>query len=310
MEAFRHEAFLYAGDDDFVESIGQFIREGATAGEPTLAVVDARKIGLLRDAVDDAGEGVHFADIAEVGANPGRIIGAWHDFVDEHRGAGRPLRGVGEPIGARRTGAELVECHRHETLLNVAFAETPDFRLICPYDTAALDPEVVEEARRTHPLLTEDGVGVPSPHYAGLDCAKEPFRDPLPEPILPLAELSFSLHELRDARALVAVHAAMLGLDRPRLDDLLLAVSEVATNSVRHGGGTGHLRVWRDADALICEVRDAGHITDPLVGRRRPVANVEDGGFGVWLAIQCCDLVQVRSFPEGTVVRLHIRRGG
>ena len=30
-------------------------------------------------------------------------------------------------------------------------------------------------------------------------------------------------------------------------------------------------------------------------------------GHGLWLANQVCDLVQVRSFPTGTVVRLHLR---
>jgi hypothetical protein len=38
---------------------------------------------------------------------------------------------------------------------------------------------------------------------------------------------------------------------------LVLAVDEVATNSLRHGGGRGTLRIWRDADAVVCEVRDA-----------------------------------------------------
>ena len=305
--SFRHEAFFYAGDDEFAEGIGGFLREGAAAGESTLVVVDAQKIGALREALNGGGEHVHFADMERVGANPGRIIDAWHDFVDEHGGAGRPLRGVGEPINAQRAGAELVECHHHEALLNVAFAQTPDFRMLCPYDTDALTPAVVEEARHTHPLVTEDGVGVPSLTYGGLDWAREPFRDPLPEPRVRPAELRFDLLGLRDARALVAAHAAALDLPVERTEDLLLAVSEVATNSVKYGGGTGVLRAWCEDDTLICEVRDEGHIADPLIGRRRPVVGVHGGGFGMWIAIQCCDLVQLRSFPDGTVVRLHQR---
>src|SRR4051812_46389664 len=137
-DSFSHEAFFYAGDDEFVDGVGQFIREGAAAGEPTLVVVDARKIGALREALNGEAAGVHFADMAEVGGNPGRLIDAWHEFVDEHGGTDDRLRGVGEPINAQRAGAELVECHHHEALVNVAFAETPDFRLLCPYDTDAL----------------------------------------------------------------------------------------------------------------------------------------------------------------------------
>ena len=59
-----------------------------------------------------------------------------------------------------------------------------------------------------------------------------------------------------------------LGPDRTA--DLVLAVTEVATNSVRYGGGHGALRIWRDDNSLICEVRDRGHLEYPLVGRRRP----------------------------------------
>jgi anti-sigma regulatory factor (Ser/Thr protein kinase) len=85
-----------------------------------------------------------------------------------------------------------------------------------------------------------------------------------------------------------------------------VAVTEVAGNSVRHAGGRGVLRVWREGNALICEVRDRGRIEDPLVGRERPVPG-QESNFGLWLANQFCELVQVRSFPTGSVVRLHVR---
>ena len=67
------------------------------------------------------------------------------------------------------------------------------------------------------------------------------------------------------------------------------------------------LRTWVEGDALICEVRDAGRIDDPLVGRSRPPAS-RGSGFGLWLANQLCDLVQIRSNDRGSVIRLHVRR--
>ena len=93
-----------------------------------------------------------------------------------------------------------------------------------------------------------------------------------------------------------------------RTEDLLLAVNEVATNSLRHGAGTGYLRMWEEGDGVICEVRDAGTFDRPLAGRFRPTPE-QIGGYGLWVANQLCDLVQVRSFEVGTVVRLHMRRG-
>jgi anti-sigma regulatory factor (Ser/Thr protein kinase) len=57
---------------------------------------------------------------------------------------------------------------------------------------------------------------------------------------------------------------------------------------------------------MVFEVRDHGRIHDALVGRTRPAPD-QLGGFGLWLAHQLCDLVQVRSSLAGNVVRLHMR---
>src|SRR5919112_168321 len=120
--------------------------------------------------------------MADVGANPARIIPAWRDFVAGHDLANRRARGLGEPIWAGRTPAELVECQRHETLLNLAFAGVPAWWLLCPYDTTSLGTEVMEEAWRSHPFITEGGVGLGSAIYGGLEQAAAPFAPPPPRP--------------------------------------------------------------------------------------------------------------------------------
>ena len=116
----------------------------------------------------------------------------------------------------------------------------------------------------------------------------------------------FTDRNLRALRAHVAAAAAVLGFGLERTGDVVLAVDEVATNSYRHGGGGGTLRTWASDGDLVCEVRDGGRFSDPLVGRRRPPRN-RSGGRGLWIANQVCDLVQVRSSGEGAVVRLHAR---
>jgi anti-sigma regulatory factor (Ser/Thr protein kinase) len=301
---FRHEALFYGGRDEFVDRVGAFVRDGVAAGEPVLAVVDPDKIDLLRDALDgEAGE-VFFADMRELGGNPARIIPAWREFVAAHALSGRRLRGVGEPIWPGRSDAELAECRRHESLLNLAFAAGLPWWLVCPYDTETLDPAVVEDARRTHPFVCENGAGRESIDYYGLDAIARPFDERLSDPPGDASELAFHRGPLAPLRRFVARHAADLGAARRA--DFVLAVHEVASNTIRHGGGDGTLHVWRDDDALVCEVRDGGRIDDPLVGRERPEFG-RAGGRGLWLANQLCDLVQVRSFPDGSVVRLHMR---
>jgi anti-sigma regulatory factor (Ser/Thr protein kinase) len=300
-DAFRHEALLYAGQSGFVSGTLPFIRDGLAAGEPTLVVVNQEKIDLLRQGLGSEADAVHFADMAEVGMNPARIIPAWYDFVNEYRG--RRLRGIGEPIWASRSSAELIECQRHESLLNVAFAEAPAWWLLCPYDTESLDPGVIAEARRSHPFVAHDCAHSESVDYRGLDRSGEPFDAPLPDPPADCPEIEFGAGPLHIVRAFVAQHAGTeLGPDRTA--DLILAVTEVATNSVRYGGGHGALRIWRDDNSVICEVRDQGHLEYPLVGRQRPAVDTVEGR-GMWLVHQLCDLVQIRSFSLGTVVRMH-----
>ena len=107
-------------------------------------------------------------------------------------------------------------------------------------------------------------------------------------------------------RRFVYEQADESGLGTAQAHDLALAVNEVATNSIRHGGGSGILRFWTEGSTAICEIADAGRIEDPLVGRGRPAPDL-GSGYGLWLATQVCDLVQIRTFRGGSVVRLHVR---
>ncbi|MGH9135732.1 MAG: MEDS domain-containing protein, partial [Acidimicrobiales bacterium] len=136
---FVHDLFLYADEDDFLAGTVPFVRGGLAAGEPVLVAVGAAKIGLLRDTLGDDADAVGFADMGEIGRNPAHIIPVWRQFVNQHASPRRRLRGIGEPVWPGRRPAELAECHRHETLLNVAFGDGPAWSLLCPYDAGALD---------------------------------------------------------------------------------------------------------------------------------------------------------------------------
>ena len=305
-DGFRHEALLYAGDDGFLEGTLPWIRDAVAAGEPILVVVSAARIVRLRDELGAQAEGVTFADMADVGTNPARIIPAWREFVDAHAGQGRRLRGIGEPIWAQRSPDELVECQRHEALLNLAFAGAEDFWLLCPYDVDALHPDVIVKAHRSHPTVVAGDETRRSDIYDDVDAVAAPFADPLSEPPRDADELPFGSGTLAAVRRLVQRRARGAGLSEVSTSDLMLAVNEVATNSIRHGGGAGVLRAWLTEDVLIFEVADAGAIADPLAGRERPSSG-QSGGHGLWLCNQVCDLVQLRTFAGGSVVRLHTR---
>jgi anti-sigma regulatory factor (Ser/Thr protein kinase) len=118
--------------------------------------------------------------------------------------------------------------------------------------------------------------------------------------------LAFDRDMLDDVRRLAGEQADAAGLAPERAADLVLAVNEAAANSIRHAGGRGVLRVWQEGGTLISEIKDPGHVDDPLVGRHRPEIG-QYGGWGVYIAHQVCDLVQLRTGADGTVVRLHMR---
>jgi anti-sigma regulatory factor (Ser/Thr protein kinase) len=304
-EGFRHEAFFYGAETEFVNGAGAFLEGAMRAGQPVLVVVSSRKIDLLRRQLGAEAAKVEFADMENVGTNPARIIPAWTDFVEAHEG--RPVRGIGEPIWAERSPAEMVECQRHESLLNVAFGAAVDFTLLCPYDTSTLGSDVLTEARRSHPLLRCDGTQVRSDDYLGTEAFAAPFTEPLADPPASSSVYAFEKGTLRGLRSLVLREAMRQGLGERQAGDAVTAVNEVASNSLRHGGGSGVLRMWASGDAFVCEVSGEGAIGAPLVGRLRPAFDAP-GGRGLWMVNQLCELVQVRSTSTGTTVRMHLRR--
>jgi anti-sigma regulatory factor (Ser/Thr protein kinase) len=303
-ERFRHEALFYAGDAQFVDGCVSFIRAGLEADEPTLVVALPAKIEKLREELGPDAARIKFADMNAVGRNPARIIPAWQEFVDEHAEAGVRLRGIGEPIFPARDPHELVECERHEALLNLAFAGANRFWLMCPYDTEALPAEVIAQARRNHPYVAHGEHRELSTDYIGDAAIAEPFAAELPPAPGDAVELEFKHGELPVVRRFVADACRAAGIARERSHELVFAVNEIATNSLEHGGGSGVVRLWREARRLVAEVRDAGRLDDPLADRRLPAVG-DHAGRGFWLAHQFCDLLQVRSFPGELVVRMY-----
>jgi anti-sigma regulatory factor (Ser/Thr protein kinase) len=304
--SFHHETLFYAGDDGFIGGTLPFINEALAAEDLILVAVSNARIELLKEALDDDVERVRFTDMHLLGSNPARIIPAWHQFLEDHAPDGRPVRGIGEPIWPGRSPAELTECQRHESLLNLAFDDGQAWRLLCPYDLDGLDDQVIEAAQRSHPFVAREGVSQRSDAYLHAHEAPGPFDGALPAPLTQADELAFTHEELGTLRRFVSQRAAGALLGADRTEDLVLAVNELATNSVRYGGGEGLLRMWRETETLLCEVHDRGHISEPLVGRTRPIPH-QRSGRGLWLVNHLCDLVQIRSTPTGSVVRAHMR---
>jgi anti-sigma regulatory factor (Ser/Thr protein kinase) len=304
----RHWALFYRDVAEYTGGVLPFLRAGLAAGEPVAAAVPAYRLAELRTSLGHDARHVRLLDMTEEGRNPGRIIaGVLRAFVDEH--PDRRVRIVGEPVWPARTDVEYPACVQHEALINLALADR-DATILCPYDAAGLDLHVLADAVATHPVLVDESGERPSPAYdpAHMIGAYNVALDSVEERA-PATRFMFSVSNLRQTRQYAVAQGRRLGLSEAALADLELIVSELASNSVLHGGGRGTLCVWAADGHLVCEVRDAGVITDPLAGRRRPSAD-RPGGRGLLLVNHLADLVRVHTGQAGTTMRVYLRTAG
>ncbi|WP_329273154.1 sensor histidine kinase [Streptomyces sp. NBC_01451] len=303
-EPFAHPALFYRGEEEYLDGTVPFIREGLTAGHPVAVAVPGPNLALLRDTLGEDAASVRFLDMTDAGRNPGRIIPrVLRAFADAHPQT--HVRIIGEPIWAGRSGVEYPACVQHEALINPAF-EGRDVTILCPYDAERLDEEVLTDAYATHPVVVSGGSRRPSPSYApGQAFAR--CNQPLTAAPATAEPQRFGIDELPVVRRFAVAFGAQLGLSGVRLDDLALAVAELTTNSVVHGGGSGILRIWSEDSRVVCEVRDSGQLNDPLAGRR-PAPRDQRGGRGLLLVHAVADLVRVHTDPDGTTIRFYLGR--
>ena len=296
----RHIALFYRSQPEYTDRIAAFVQAGLDRGEPALLALAGNRTRMIAASVESAPGEVVFADMAELGRNPARIIPEVRAFTDKH--PGQRVRFVGEPVWPGRSLAEIREANKHEALLNLAFSKV-EATILCPYDASGLADCVLADARRTHQ----------EPAVSGATAAT--WRDNLPpecdQPLgPPPAEAEALPYEvdLAPVRRLVERRAQRAGLGADRTVDLVLAANEIAANTISHTTGGGVIHVWHTAGEVLCQVHDSGRIYDPLAGRVRH--GPDDRGHGLWLVNQVCDLVEVRSGEGGTTVRMRMRRAG
>lgn len=304
-----HAALPYRSAAEFEDAACGFAQDAARADAAVLIACSTSPLSRMQDQLNGMGERVTWLDISDPGANPGQMIHAISRFADQQ--AGRPAWCVQEAAWPSRPADELWEVIRYEALMNLALmnlARASPVRLLCPYH-AGLPPEVVACAQATHPLTASDGRWQPSPRYhLGLDQHVVPpmCDQPLPPPPSDALELPYQ-RDLAGVRSRVFAIARAAGLPSSRASDLLIAVGELTANTLAHASGSGALMMWATSAAVICEVRDSGHITDPLAGQLRPGPSAPGGGRGLWVVHQLGDLVQVRTGVDGTTIRVHMR---
>lgn len=304
-QSYRHEAFLWHDRTDFTDGLVPFITDGLAAGEPVMVAAINEHTDWLREALGPEAEQVTFVDMAELGRNPAKIIPAWQKFIDIEADGGRPARGVGEPIWAGRHTDELIECQLHEALLNVAVDPMTPFWLVCPYDAERLEPPIIDEAYRSHPVVIEADAYKGSTQYAGRAHLEVMLGSELPPLLGEPTTIPFTAKNLDRLPMFLKLEGHVAGLGLRQATDLAAATHGLAAGSLKRGSTCGVIRMWRQQRSVVYEVADNTFVDDPLAGRRAPLVDSADA---LWTANQLCDLVQLRSTQAGTTVRVHAYR--
>lgn len=305
-QGLRHHALLYDSDEELADVSSRFAREGLAADRPVLAITGERTRTVLRAGLGADEEDVSFLDPGGWYGNPGRALAGLEALIDEYAAAGvEEIHLIGEvPFGA--SGRSQWEWMRYESALNDLFATAP-ICTICTYDTRTLPAEVTASAERTHPrLATVDGWRYSERYTPPATFLREVTAWEREHATL-LEELTVQ-GGLARVRAVLRQHATSEGMSPERAEQFVNAVNEVITNAVTHGAQPVHLRVLADGHALMCDVSDRGAgVDDPLSAYRLPSPNDEqEGGRGLWLARQLCDVVDLDSHETGFSVHLAV----
>jgi len=303
----EHTALFYEDRDGFVDPISGFLSDGAANGDRLMVAVAHDKAAWLREALGRVADRIDFVDSAGLYERHGSMLTAIHSQLERH---GRPGQGrirlVAESaLGARaRADARAYMCY--EAASNELYRDF-DAAILCPYDAARLPDEILDAARRAHPRVAERGHAGPSRRFEDPRSFVRAFARAEPAP--PGAEHHRLEHpdDLAGVRSIVRARAASAGLSAHAIEDLTIAVSEIAANAFIHGGAPRALCSYQQDGDLIVQIRDGGAgPADPLTGYLPPLGD-RAGGRGLWLAHQLCDIVEITSYASQTDVFLHVR---
>jgi anti-sigma regulatory factor (Ser/Thr protein kinase) len=294
----RHEALAYSSPRELALSLAGPVGAAVAAGDPVTAVLEDEAGRRLRDALGHAAGGVEFLEPDRVHDVPAFTTALrWARSTSRvTRPDGRALI-VGQQLDLPGRGSDYWA--RLCLGIEVAAAGLP-LTVLCPIP----DDDGWTVTRAIHPVLSAGNGSRSNPNYRPpREVVREHPPPPRPELGPPTAELSFRAVDLGALRHLTAELAERGGLEPDRTADAVLAVNELATNSVEHGSGSGRLRLWIEGTArLRAEVADHGRLAEPFPGMVRPTT-ASPRGRGLWLASELCDVMEVWT-DEGTVVRL------
>lgn len=302
----RHEALMYRTADDFASDLRPFVLEGVESGEAVFVAGVPGNLDALRSAAGAASNNVLFGDVRDWYVKPARTLGTYLSFIHEQLEEGRPaVRIVGEVVWPDRDVDLQREWIRYETSLNAVLADLP-VSLMCTYNTERLTPPRIDAARATHPGVIEHGVMSASDRYMPPERMLGDLTVRMPIPTRH-EERRFDVGDVVGPTAFVIDHSRRAGLTEDARSNIAAATSEIVMVAAAGGSGSVLVATWTDGGDFVCQIEDEStSVLDPLAGYGPPAPDTPDA-WGLWLARQFSDLLEVGVGSQGTAVRMKMR---
>lgn len=292
-----HSVLFYSSPDEFLSCATDYVRQGL--GDGDTLVIATPQAAALTDALGPLAEQVEVVDDQHFHRVPAWTIGTYARRAERAARRGHRLRVLTELRWATATAA--ADWEQYEAILNAALAGLA-VDLCCAYNARAVPPDALDAARRSHPsTLDSTGVQTSAGYLATGD-----FLAVGPQPTGFAAPsgattIEFGAAEIPAVRQSALAWALDAGMAEDAAHEFLIAIYEIASNAVEHGGGRGIGRFWSAANCLYCEVWSAQPIVNPLIAGYRPPGAAQERGRGLWLARQICERVTIRNNGGATV---------
>ena len=178
MSGLRHELLLYEDDERLADDATVFLAEGLEAGDAVVTVLEARKLGIVREALGPRADEVTWIDVAGHYTRPEAALADYDTSVRKLVGCGAPrVRLFGE-LPTLESEAQCDAWIAYDAILNRAFDHQP-VSILCGYDGRVLPDRVLEAARRTHPRIRGGGPNADFGDPAEVVRAHTPAAQPL-----------------------------------------------------------------------------------------------------------------------------------
>jgi anti-sigma regulatory factor (Ser/Thr protein kinase) len=294
-----HQALVYDSDEQLVERVAPYLREGLAEG-PAIAVLTRRHWSLLREELGGDADAVTFTDSGDFYVRPIDALASYDATMTDLLASGVTSVCVAAEIPLQPTREDWSEWISYEAIFNHALADRPS-HVLCVYGSQDAPDHVIDAVWQTHPHVEANASAIHSAYHHPHDVVAAHAAEPASAPDLHTLEPTDDPAEFRE---LLAAELTAARAPRARVMDMLIAANEAFENARRYGGGVSRARAGLVDGWFVCEIEDQGPgLDDPLAGYLPPRPSPGRGA-GLWVARRLVRRLELLHNAPGLTVRL------